>query len=671
MIKQHFSIFLLLLLVIASIGVNAQNDTIQVLPDSISIQNDTIGLKIDSIQSKPLIAKIFDTKIDSLSVTYFTGSIDNLKKENMHYIDTSTFYFQQSDPLLKKNRLYSTLSNIGVAHTNLVFTPSLSVDYYFKNQSFPRYIYDNKQVKYYEQYIPYTEIEYVIGAKKEQDFQVIFTRELFRGFTFGIDFALNNSPGYYANSKADDKRVFFTGQYYTKNARYGIVANYLNNKLLVEENGGILYDSIFEDNLESDRSQIPVQLTLAQNMVKQSGFYIEQYFNLLKPRPDSIKRKIDAGSISLAFQYQRNQMIYQDNDSVGSFYQPNDSPLNPANTFDSIYQMRLKTRFQWSSIGYHDDPLSKVFNIYFGLTHEYIYQAFPNYEEDNSFIYNQLTDLTYNQLKPYGGIGLNIKESFRLKGFAEIVIGGYNSGDLRVEGIIDQYFGNVDRNFGKLHAGIELINKSPAWYFQNYQSNAYRWSNDFKKETYLIVFGEYQYKQLKGGVKFYTLGNYTYLNDSIRPAQLPDASTILQFYIEGMTMIKKFGINTRLVYQQTSNPDIIRVPDFAGVADLFFKSYVFKKAATLQVGIELNYFTSFYGNAYMPALRDWYLQNTKKIGNYLYADVYLTLKVKDARLYVKYAHFNSSFSGNNFYMAPNYPARDARFYFGINWRFYN
>lgn len=648
------------------------SDTTIFTLDSISLKSQAATKQIDSIRTSPKKSiNVSEIVIDSLSVTYFLGSINNLKQEQFQYIDTSTFNFQQFDPINNKNGMYSTLSNIGLAHKTQVFTTDLSIDYYFQNQSFPRYIYENQQVKYYQLYMPYTEATYVFGSKKEQNFQIIFNREIVKRFTIGFDFAINNSPGPYTNNKADDKRVFFTGQYYTKNLRYGVIANYLYNKLIVQENGGILYDSIFEDNLESDRRNIPINLTNAQNLLKQSGFYIEQYFNLLKPKPDSMQRKLDAGSISWSIQYQRNQMIYQGNDTARYFYEPYDAPLNDDFTFDSIYQMRLRNKFQWSSIGYKENPLHKVFNIYFGIVYDYIYQSFPDYCEDNSFIYNQLTNLSYNQLKPYGAIGLNIKKSFRLNGYAEIVLGGYNSGDLKIDGNIDQYFGNMDRNFGKIHAGVKFVNKTPAWYFQQYQSNFYRWNNSLNKERFLIIFGEYQFKRLTAGVKFCTFGNYTYLNDSIRPQQLSDASSLMQIYIQGIATIKKFGINTRLVYQQSSHPDIIRVPDFSGVVDLFFKSEIFKRAATLQVGFELTYFTSYYADAYMPALRDWYLQSDQKIGNYLFADVYLTLKVKDARLFVKYAHFNSSFSGNKYYLAPGYPARDARFYFGVSWRFYN
>jgi hypothetical protein len=669
-VKQYLWYLLMLWVFIMPISVaNAQNDTTLIISDSIKLITDSTQMRVDSLAFSQPEQKI-PVDIDSISVIYFKGSINNLKEDNFQSIDTSTLYFQQFDPVKKYDELYSTLSNIGLAHTNMVFSPSPSIDYYFTNKSFKKYIYENDQVKYFKLYQPYTELGYFLGSKKEQNFKVVFNRELIKRLTVGIDLALNNSPGPYANSKADDKRVFITGQYYTKNMRYGLIGNYLYNKLIVQENGGIIYDSIFEQNLEKDRRQIPVFLNNAQNLVKQSGFFVEQYFNLLKSKPNSGKRKIDAGSVSWSFQYQRNQMIYTDNDTVSNFYKPFDTPLNNDMTYDSIYQMRIRNTLQWSSIGYYDDPLSKVFNIYFGASYDYNYQAFPDYSENNSFIYNQLTNFSYHQIKPYGGIGLNIKKSFRLTGFATINFGGYNSGDLRIKGQIDQYFGNVDKNFGKIKAGVEFVNKTPDWYFQQFQSNFYRWNNNFKKETILLIYGEYQYQLLKGGVKFYTIGNYTYFNDSVRPAQYTNSSTLLQIYIEGTAMVKKFGINTRLVYQKTSNPDIIRVPDFSGVADIFFKSVVFKRAATLQVGFELRYFTAYYANAYMPAIRDWYIQNEQKIGNYLYADVYLTLKVKRARLFFKYAHFNQLFSQNKYYLAPGYPARDARFYLGVSWRFY-
>ncbi|MFK5855713.1 MAG: hypothetical protein QM503_06245, partial [Bacteroidota bacterium] len=70
-------------------------------------------------------------------------------------------------------------------------------------------------------------------------------------------------------------------------------------------------------------------------------------------------------------------------------------------------------------------------------------------------------------------------------------------------------------------------------------------------------------------------------------------------------------------------------------------------------------------------LRLFYIQNDKKIGNYPYADFYVTLMVKRARLFVRMAHFNGYFGDYRYYLAPNYPAQDARVYFGASWRFHD
>ena len=152
---------------------------------------------------------------------------------------------------------------------------------------------------------------------------------------------------------------------------------------------------------------------------------------------------------------------------------------------------------------------------------------------------------------------------------------------------------------------------------------------------------------------------------------MESAATILQLYFNGNIKVGKFGFNTRFEYQTTSTPDIIRLPAFSGTLDMYFKTPIVRGAANIQTGIQIYYFSEFYADAYMPAVRDFYIQSEKKIGNYPYLDAYVTLQLKRARLFLKYAHFNTLFSESNYYLAPHYPARDARFAFGINWRFHD
>lgn len=600
---------------------------------------------------------------DSLEVNYFLSSFENLKLGKLHPFDTTITYFQQYDPLTYHNKLYSTLSNIGLAAKNQVFSPTLTPRYSTEIESFNSYVLTNQEVKYYELKQPFTELFYVMGSKKEQNLGVAFTREIFKGFKFGLDFALNSSPGPYKNSKSNDTRVYFTAMYQTSNKRYGVLANYLRNKLEMQENGGIVYDSVFEQNLETDRRVIPVNLNNAKNLVKNSGVYIEQYFNLLRPldKKGNRSRKIDVGSISHSFQYVRNQLIYTDAEITSSFYIGHLPPIDSASTYDSIYQQRISNTLKWSSLGYQETPEEKHFYLYFGITQNHLIQSFA-YDSVNS---------TYNQLIPLAGMGINIGKSFYLNVDAKFVTGDYNGGDYQISGQLIQFLGRKDKNIGEFSADLTLSSKTPEWYFNKYNSNHYRWNNSFKKEQYSILGAKYSYRDISIGGKFYTFVNYSYFNDSMQPAQIEKGETVMQLFVEGTIPWRSVGVNTRVVYQKTSQPNQIRLPKLTGTMDLYFQHTIFKKAATLKTGFQVTYFTAYYADAYMPELRVFYLQDEKKIGNYPYVDFYVTLVVKRARMFFKWAHLNGYLNDNRYFSSPHYPSRDARLYFGVSWRFHD
>ncbi len=630
---------------------SAQTDTIPV--------TDSAYIVSGNIEKQDTATEIADTT----SVKYYIGTTDSLRLQKLHYIDTTVTSFHLYDPLTRNYGMYATLSNIGTAHKNRLFDPGIYTGFLMHNTVYEHYMLWNEKVKYYEPKIPFTEIWYVMGPKKEQNLEVTFTREIYKGFVFGMDILMFNSPGAYQNNKTDDKSIYLTGQYFTKNKRYGIIANYLHNKLILNENGGVKYDSVFEKNLETDRRVVPVNLTTAQNLVKEAGFYVEQYFNLLKPghKTDSAKRKVDAGHISYALQFQRNQMIYTDNQPVSEFYNIYAPPLDSVKTYDSTCQILLRNRFKWSSLGYNDDKLSKVFSIGFGADYDHIEHTLP---------YDSAKNI-YNQLAPFGEININILKSAFLEAKGNIVLGGYNGGDFSLKGKLTQYLGTSYRNAGKLKLGLEISSRTPAWYFAEYNSNRFRWSLDLKKESYLIINGSYSIKGVEAGVHFYTVSNYTFLNDTVFPEQIENPETVMQIFAKGKVRLKKFGIDGKAVYQSTSRANVIKLPAFTATLNLFYKTQAFHNAALFQGGLQLTYFTSYYADAYMPELRLFHTQSLKQIGNYLYADAYLTLKIKRARLFFKARNFTGYFEGYRYFSSPHYPAMDPGFYFGVSWKFFD
>jgi hypothetical protein len=133
----------------------------------------------------------------------------------------------------------------------------------------------------------------------------------------------------------------------------------------------------------------------------------------------------------------------------------------------------------------------------------------------------------------------------------------------------------------------------------------------------------------------------------------------------------KFALDNTVMYQKVLNGDnIINVPQVITRNTLYFADHLFKKALFLQTGVILNYFTTYNMNAYDPLLAEFYVQNETELGNFPRLDFFINAKIRQTRIYLKAEHFNSSFTGYNYYSAPTYPYRDFTVRFGLVWNFF-
>jgi hypothetical protein len=136
----------------------------------------------------------------------------------------------------------------------------------------------------------------------------------------------------------------------------------------------------------------------------------------------------------------------------------------------------------------------------------------------------------------------------------------------------------------------------------------------------------------------------------------------------------RFGIlnwDTQLTYQTSSNEDVLPLPKFSVYSNLYLK---FKIANVLhvQVGVDGNYYTSYFAPAYEPAIMSFHNQHELKCGNFAFFDAYANFKLKQARFYVMYSHVNKGlFGGNNYFAIPHYPLNPGRFQMGVSVNFVN
>jgi hypothetical protein len=637
---------------------------------------------------------LFADKLDSLlhihdtaTIVFYYNRTDSLAIGKTYTVQGDRVTgFQRYNPLDQRGRMSACQANIGLPYKNLIFEPQLADGFYTGMQTFDAYTFTNENTRYYRHLIPITYLGYDNGPNKEQLFRVIHSQTIKKLVTIGVDFFLINSPGVYNNQKSDDKSVVFTGQYFTKNLRFGILANYRHNKFIVKENGGISNDSIFEQKIETDQKLYDVNLTTAQNLVKESGTMVNSYFYLSgKPEIiDSTKMRpptFHAGRIDYTFNYKREIQIYTDTDPLVDFYQPFDPVLDSSQSYDSLLINTYENRFSWSNLRMGDVPEKKYLLVVFAITNKistfadsvsgrYYYAWMPDsslHARYQSFYpayrFKEWIPEASMIIRPYHSLEVDLSGKYTL--------GDFNNTGFVLQGKAIQSYKTKKDHTGELSFSFTTTSQEAGYFFTHFHSNYLRWDTTFSNQIIQLASFSLRYQGLKAGVDYQFISDYVYLNQQAHPAQYKGSINIIKLSLTDEFRWKVWGMDAQLIYNMNSNKDLIRIPDFMARVSVYPTLPLFKNACVLQPGIDIFYNTAYYASAYMPAARMFYLQDEKKIGNYAYVDVFINLMVKRFRIFVKYQHLNALWSEPKYYMIPHYPMADAKFKFGLSWSFYD
>ncbi len=604
-------------------------------------------------------------KRDSTLVSFFYNDFEKLGSLKLHPSDTSLTEFQNYNSLAKQSNFFATLGNSGQDYRSLILYPIFQFSGFdFGIHSFDRFLYQNDSIKYYKVLKTYTDLEYVQGAKKEIFFHAIFSRNVYRSLNIGFDLKVTNSPGTYLRQSTNHINFFVTAQYFTKDKRYGVISNFLINRLKNNENGGIKYDSIFEQNLETNRQVYDVRLDKAQNRIRETGFFMKHYFNLSR-HPKNVKdttflasKHFELGRLSYSFEYNRQIQNYIDNDPNSGFYR--NIYLDSITTYDSVSIKRIINEICWTNPSFRTDKKNRLFQLEIHLKQQYV--EVRDHAIRNFFI----------QYIPAVDLSINLFPCLNLEANADYVLGDYNEGDLSLKVALNQTLGKPERNGGTITLKGRYAFQKPGWFYEHYSGNNFRWDTTWRKQNLISGGFSYIFKDfINAGVSISRINHYVYLDSTATPHQFNQQFGYLFAYLNGTLNLWKLKFKGQFAYQTVQGTNILRLPTFLGNLTVYFTQRLFHGAAAIQPGFNFNYNTLYFGDSYMPATRSFFIQNSKQVGNYLFMDIFLSLKIQRARIFLMYSHFNSSFMGHSYFTVPNYPMQDAAFKFGVTWRFFD
>lgn len=521
-----------------------------------------------------------------------------------------------------------------------------------------------EDINYYEVPTPLTELFFKTAFQQGQLLDAFFTSNLSKQFNFSMAYKGLRSLGNYQHQITSTGNLRFTANYKTKDDRYTVIAHITTQDLLNEENGGLKDDDIpnylsgDEDFL--DRSVFDPNFQDAESILVGKRFHLDHIYQFLTSN-DSITNTLALRNVisfeDKYFQYEQSNS----NDFFGSSF--NDSNVRERVTLENFHS-QLSLEYQSQLIG----NLSVGLN-YNDINYGYNKVTILNDENIPNRIKDQIVGFDASYSKQFGKIffqteiGANISSDFDGNYFSSLV----------------NYELNDDV---KMSANLTLNSAPPNYNVLLYQSDYinYNWNNTDSfnnQKNYDLKFDLKSKKLLNLSLQFTTIDNFTYFsttadNALIRPSQLTETISLMKLRVDKELRFGKFALDNSILYQKVNDASqSLNLPELVIRNTIYYSNHFFKKKALfLQSGITFNYFTDYYMDGYNPLLAEFYSQNQTKLGGFPRLDFFINAKIRQTRIFFKAEHFNSSFTGYNYFSAPNNPYRDFTVRFGLVWNFF-
>jgi len=586
-------------------------------------------------------------------------------------VDTLHLNYQISNPIDRFSIANSFNGNLGSPiQSKLYFDRPANSDFIFSNAYFP-YMMNAQHATLYNTKTPFSYLDYNTGGttfRAEDHIKFLFTANVNKKLNFGTTLDYIYAVGEYENQSVQrfSGSLFgtYNGKHYTST---GVLST---NNISNYENGGTV-DSTTVNPDKIATNLIDTRLLGYSNYKQNQVYYNHQYsvgferavrINEDSVRMDYIPVTRFAHTIKLDDVRRR---YYEPNNSStltynnSTFYKNTYFPLKQTN--DSSALQTLTNNFSIS--------LVEEFNKWmpFGLT------AFVENEiQRYTFNKDTLIDKMYQSTTKVGGILSKQRgEAFKYNVLGELSLIGYKAGNFRLEGNVGGFFKLWNDSISLVANGF-VRNDNPSYFLQHFESNHFIWNNNFANIYRTHVGGTFSIptRLFSLNVSVENIKKYIYFNTFALPAQYSGNIQVLSGNLKQDFHVGKFGLENNVVYQVSSHPGVLPLPDLTLYHNLYYDDIWFK-VLSMQIGVNVRYHTAYYAPAYMPATGQFYAQTKTLIGNYPVMNAYLNFHLKRTRFFLEYYHINEMFMKGAYYSMPNYPIDPSIMKMGVSWNFYD
>ncbi|MBO5252041.1 MAG: putative porin [Bacteroidaceae bacterium] len=620
-------------------------------------------------------------------------------------VDTLQSGFQNSNDTGGPTGQYNYLGNLGSPRLSRIFFDRKEESQFFFTDPYDFSVLTPDEVTFTNTLSPFTNLTYhksFSNRNSEERFKSYFAvnANAKLGFGFFVDYVYGR--GMYNNQST---ALFNTGLFASyRGDKYDMHFIFSYDNLKMRENGGITDDRYITDPLDMaegkkqyNSTDIPTTLNRIWNHNRSYHTFLTHRYNLgfYKERTDSVSKDsvrtiqdfvpVTSFIHTLELDMNKRNYISQDHKQNLELFEHNyfgsdSTDVSKRTSFRNTFGISLREGFnKWAKAG-----------LTAFLTHEYRDFALRDTTDSEKIVMKH-----YKENIVYLG-GELLKEqgkTLHYKVLGEVAVAGEDAGNFRVEG-------NGDLNFKllgdsvRLEANAFVKNLNPTFFYRHFHSKHYWWDNDdLSKEMRTRVEGKLHFDRLgttlRAGVE--NIKNYTYLANTSVPvlnndqqvtsyknnATVKQHSGNIQVFTAMLQQKFKLGIfhlDGEVVYQKSSERDILPLPSLSAYGNLYIKAGLAKKVLQVELGADVRYFTKYDAPDYSPVIGQFYLQNPNNkisIGGCPIVNVYANLHLKRTRFYIMMYNINQSSGNSRYFLAPHYPANPKMLKAGLSWNFFD
>ena len=581
---------------------------------------------------------------------------------------------QYHDPLDALNgNYYLGKGSLGHPHVSLFPTLADGLRLRLQPDPYEGYAYTMGNINFFQTLTPFSMLAYGGSTTKEHSLQLTHTQNILPGWNVAFNYRLFNPEEIYASSGALNNYLAATTNYFSYDARLQASAALIWQAYNIDENGGLRDDNVFIHQLQSNRAGIPVRLsgagTLQRNLAamgsvsysleRQSDTYRHRdSLNLVQvndstTRLDTIDlvdtiplrqpHVLNLGVVGLELNYDRQKRVFTDS---------------------TLWREQTATLF-WTNDAYPSHRWRNPVKVTVGLQPRYL----------RAVIYGD-TLRSYTWLNPFARAEVSLwKTTLHLE--AAQSENPWSRQDRRLAATLTVPFDSAGHTYATL--GAVMQDKTPyllmAYDFMTVNANQQIKSQ--ATEQYTLHFHSTHNSRLlthnfelnlsashlSHNVWYDTLLT---LHEGSRDLWLLQASLTLRLAVGPM------HLDMQQLLQHSTDSDQLPVPLWASKNSLYADFPLFHGTLRAQLGVDLRYHTAYHAPFYDPATGLFLQQDALTVGNYLWGDLFVTMQVKRASIYIKAGHLNALWENPaTYFLLPHYPGQKFGLQWGLTWCFFD